>query len=130
MDQQYPPAPPAPSPTKTNVLAIISLVAGILGLLAICASGLTAIIPVIGLVVAICNGILAIGALVMGFIGMNQNKTTGQKGRVMAIIGLVLGIVALLAACLIGIAPSILVGILGPSIGNVFSGINNSLMMP
>jgi hypothetical protein len=61
----------APAPVaKTNVLSIISLVTGIIGL---------AIVPVI-----------------LGHISLSQIKKTGEQGRVMAIIGLILGYLAIL----------------------------------
>jgi hypothetical protein len=56
---------------KTNVLSIIALVTGILGM---------AIIPVI-----------------IGHISLSQIKKTGEQGRVMAIIGLILGYLGILA---------------------------------
>lgn len=55
---------------KTNVLAIVALITGILGM---------AIVPVI-----------------CGHISLNQIKKTGEGGKVMAIIGLVLGYLGIL----------------------------------
>ncbi len=71
----------APAPVaKTNVLAIVALVTGIIGL---------AIVPAI-----------------LGPISLSQIKKTGEQGKVMAIIGLVLGYLAIL-----GIIIAIIVGI-------------------
>lgn len=56
---------------KTNVLSIVTLVTGILGM---------AIVPVI-----------------CGHISLKQIRTTGEDGKVMAIIGLVLGYIELAA---------------------------------
>jgi hypothetical protein len=64
---------------RTNVLSIVSLITGIIGL---------AIIPVI-----------------LGHISLSQIKKSGEQGRVLAIIGLVLGY--------IGIAGYVLVLLLG-----------------
>lgn len=56
---------------KTNVLAIVALITGILGM---------ALVPVI-----------------CGHISLNQIKKTGEGGKIMAIIGLVLGYLGILA---------------------------------
>jgi hypothetical protein len=106
-----------PPAQKTNILSIISLIVGIVSFLGICVSWL---IPIAG---PICLGLLAIGAIVTGFIGMSQAKKNMEKGRGMAIAGLVLGILALLVACALGIVSAIF----GANIGNIFSNINNSL---
>jgi hypothetical protein len=61
----------APAPVaKTNVLSIVALVTGIVGL---------AIVPVI-----------------LGHISLSQIKKTGEQGKIMAIIGLILGYLAIL----------------------------------
>jgi tetrahydromethanopterin S-methyltransferase subunit C len=118
--EQVPPMP-APGPSaKTNVLSIISLIVGVLGLLGVCVAFF---IPVAG---PICDGLLAIAAVVTGFIGMSQVGKTGEKGKGMAIAGLIMGFLALLAACLMGVGTAFL----GPVIGNVFSQINSSLSVP
>ena len=67
MTDQTPVTPPTAyaAPAKWNVLSIVTLVLGILGF---------AIIPVI-----------------TGFISLGQIKKTGEQGRVLAIIGLILG---------------------------------------
>jgi Na+(H+)/acetate symporter ActP len=56
---------------RTNVLSIVSLATGIIGL---------AIIPVI-----------------LGHVSLSQIKKTGERGRIMAIIGLILGYITLAA---------------------------------
>lgn len=69
----YQAAPAAPAyqstgyaaPAKWNVLSIVTLALGVLGF---------AIVPVI-----------------TGFISLNQIKKTGEQGKVLAIIGLILG---------------------------------------
>jgi len=60
---------------KTNVLAIVSLVASILS-----------------------SFVFSIVAIVTGHISLRQIKRTGEQGKVMAIIGLVLGYLGLLGA--------------------------------
>jgi hypothetical protein len=112
------PVPPTPA-SKTNVLSIISLVGGILGLLGMCLG----VIPVVGLFCSVPGGLFGLAALILGLVGINKVKTTGEKGRGMAIAGLILGVLTLLGLCvyvIISIA-------LGPVIGNIFSQINNSL---
>ena len=60
---------------KTNTLAIVSLIAGIVG--------------------------FNIIAVVLGHIALGQIKRTGEEGRVLAIIGLVLGYIALVALVIV-----------------------------
>ena len=68
-DATYTPAPIVSNP-KTNTLAIVTLIAGILG--------------------------FNIIAVILGFVSLNQIKKTGEQGRVLAIIGLILGFIALI----------------------------------
>jgi len=68
-DAPYTPAPIVSNP-KTNTLAIVTLILGILG--------------------------FNIIAVILGFVSLNQIKKTGEQGRVMAIIGLVLGFIGVL----------------------------------
>ena len=69
---------------RTNVLSIVSLVTSILGL---------AVVPII-----------------LGHISLAQIRRTGEQGRVMAIIGLVLGYLTLLGYLIfIGIAVAVFV---------------------
>lgn len=62
---------------KTNALAIVSMIASIVGFVWI--------LPVIG----------SIAGVVMGHISLSQLKRTGEKGRGMAIAGLIVGYVGL-----------------------------------
>lgn len=68
-DSANTPAPMVSNP-KTNTLAIVTLIAGILG--------------------------FNIIAVILGFVSLNQIKKTGEQGRVLAIIGLILGFIALI----------------------------------
>ena len=75
-DATYTPAPIVSNP-KTNTLAIVTLIAGILG--------------------------FNIIAVILGFVSLNQIKKTGEQGNVLAIIGLVLGYLGIIAGIIIGI---------------------------
>jgi len=114
-------APISPaSAQKTNVLSIVSLVTGIIGFLSICAVW----IPVFGM---ICLGLFGLAGIITGFIGLNQVKNRMEKGKGMAIAGIILGVLSLLGLCISLLVPSILT-LLGPSIGNIFSDINSQLI--
>jgi hypothetical protein len=63
------PAPIAANP-KTNTLAIVTLILGILG--------------------------FNIITVILGFVSLNQIKKTGEQGRVLAIIGLILGFIGVI----------------------------------
>jgi hypothetical protein len=120
---EAPVTPVAPVPvSKTNILSIISLVGGILGLLGMCLG----IIPVIGWFCSVPGGLFGLTAVILGVVGINKIKATGEKGKGMAIAGLVLGVLTLLGVCVY----VIITIALGPVIGNVFSQINNSLYVP
>jgi uncharacterized membrane protein len=111
--------PPATPSAKTNTMSLISMIAGILGLIGVCVG----IIPVLGWICAGLGALLGVVALVLGFIGMNQAKKNGEKGKGMAIAGLVLGALSLFGILLYGA----ITAMLGPVIGEVFSQINSNL---
>jgi hypothetical protein len=123
MSEQFPAPTPTFAPVKTNVLSIVSLVGGILGILSLC----TSLIPVAGFVCMGLGALCAIVGLITGFIGLGQIKKNAEKGKGMAIAGLVMGGVTLL-----GLVVMLIVSLLvtGPIIGNVFSDINSSLVSP
>src|SRR5882724_7762821 len=73
--------PPQVRGQATNTLAILSLISGIIGLFA-CLCGLLTVPAVAG--------------LVMGFIALKKVQETGEKGREMAIAGMVTGGLGLL----------------------------------
>ncbi len=74
----YAPAPyGAYAPVKTNTLAVISMIASIVGFIWI--------LPFIG----------SLGGVIMGHISLKQIATSGEKGRGMALAGLIVGYVGL-----------------------------------
>lgn len=105
---------PAPA---TNGLAITSLVTGISGIIVTLFGGAI-------LIFLACFGPpLGLVSIITGFIALNQIKKQGTRGKWAAIIGILLGAILLL---LILLSPLILT-LLGPYIGDVFSSINSSL---
>jgi hypothetical protein len=79
----------APAREHTNTMALISLVAG-----AVAVFG-HIVLPGLG------GGALAVIAIVTGFIARGEIKRTGEQGRWMATVGIVLGIVHLALIALI-----------------------------
>ncbi len=71
----YPAGAPA---AKWNVLAIVSLVTSVVG--------------------------ISLAGIITGHIALGQIKKTGEQGNVLAIIGLILGYLGLVAGLIIGIA--------------------------
>ena len=104
-------------PTKTNTLSVVSLVTGIIG------------IPLY-----ICYGagiLFGIIAVITGYIGRKQIQESGgtQGGSGIATAGLILGGIPLvLGVCAICVI--VVLTLLGPTIGNVFSGIISGLTTP
>ncbi|HSR48699.1 MAG TPA: DUF4190 domain-containing protein [Anaerolineales bacterium] len=104
-----PPSPPIPTGPQTSTLAIVSLVAGILTWL---------IVPVLG----------AIAAIVTGHMARNEIRKSPERltGNGLATAGLVLGygqiIFLVVPVCLI-----VVLALMGPAIGNVFSNIVTSI---
>jgi uncharacterized membrane protein HdeD (DUF308 family) len=102
----------------------------------------SAIIALIGFVITIffpiaflftCGlGILMdLVALVLGIIGLVQLKShPEQKGKGMAILGIVFGAVAVILLCLSPVLVTAVLALLGPVIGNVFTKINSTLVAP
>ncbi len=127
------PAPAAPG-QKTNGLA---LAAGILGICGIAASLLgfllNAILPGFASVCGCGLGLLAaVVGLILGFVSQAQIKNhPGEKGKGMAVTGIVIGIVGLVTACLLPVLVLVggtaVIALLGPTIGNVFSEISTQL---
>ena len=76
-----PPAAPAPLAPKTNTLAIVALILGI---------------------------VVPIGGIIVGPIALGQIKRTGEGGRPLALVGLILGIVFTLLYIIIIIANVVL----------------------
>jgi len=111
---------PPPPATKTNVLTIVSLVGGILGLISMCIG----IVPFLGYVCLGLGGLFAVIALITGFLGMSQANKNAEKGRGMAITGIILSVIALLGVCVI-----VIINVAaGPVIGNIFSQMTSGMM--
>jgi predicted small integral membrane protein len=89
--------------TPTNGLAMVSLVTGIL-------SYLGHIIPLIG------GGTLAIIAIVTGYIARRQIARSGEQGKDIATIGIILGVINIAIVLLIILAIFFIVVVLGISI--------------
>ncbi|WP_298942751.1 DUF4190 domain-containing protein [uncultured Microbacterium sp.] len=108
--QQYPGAAPtypsapygyggyAPAP-RTNVLSIVAMIASILGFIWV--------LPLVG----------SLAGAIMGHISLNQLKTSGEKGRGMALAGVIVGWIGFGIILLFGIFFFLLIGI-GASSGS------------
>jgi len=70
-------APPIQSQANMNTLSIVAAIAGGVGLVTFCCYGL-GIVP-------------SIAGLVTGFMGMKKVQETGERGRELAIAGMVMG---------------------------------------
>ncbi|MGC1378654.1 MAG: DUF4190 domain-containing protein [Anaerolineales bacterium] len=124
MQTELPPYVPSPLPAgaaKNNTMAIASLVLSIISLVSWCFS----FISFVGLFCSSLPILPAIAALVTGFVARSQIKTSGERGNGMALAGIIMGSAQIvLEIC--GVIVMILL-LISPSIGNVFSSINASL---
>ncbi len=102
---------------KTNVLSIVSLVTGIIGFLSTCLG----IFVVVG---QVCMGLFGLAGIITGFIGLGQVKRNPEKGKGMAIAGIILGVLTMIGLCLAILIPLIF----GPVINNVFTDLQYQLM--
>jgi len=118
------PSPPPTSgaaPTQTSVTGIISLITGILAWLSL---PVTIFLPF----AFCCSGVIGIVAVATGHISLNEvARSAGSvTGRGLAIAGLVLGYAMLFATVVVplcAIAVIVILALLGPAIGDVFSNI-------
>jgi hypothetical protein len=129
MDTSLPPLSTGP---RNNLLALAS---GILGLASIAVSllGLLAslLLPMAFLVFCGLSLLMNLVALVLGIIGLVQLKShPEQKGKGLAITGIVFGALSLILLCLLPVLGTAILAILGPVVGNVFTEISNTLVVP
>jgi hypothetical protein len=105
---------------KRNVYATLSPVGGGLAFFGNCLSLVAAIIPGISYICAVVNGLFSLSALVTGFVGLTQvNRSHGvEKGKGLAITGIVLGVLGVIASCLIPLLSTAILAALGIGIGS------------
>jgi hypothetical protein len=107
--------------TKTNIYAILSPINGGLAFLSNCVSVLVIVIPTAPFVCGAASGLFSLGALATGTAGLIQIKREGnlQKGKGLAIAGIILGVLGLIGACLIPLVGTAILAALGLQIGNM-----------
>jgi hypothetical protein len=128
METPLPPLPDQPV-QKNNGLALAagwlgigSIVMFLLGL------GIGFVYPQVTFVCQTVAVLACLTGIILGIVGLVQIKNNpGQKGKGMAITGIVIGGLVVCAAPVIVITTLL---ILGPVIGNVFSKINSNLVVP
>jgi len=86
-------ATPTPS-TSTSRLAIWSLVTSLIGLLYLLALGASGNMAIAVFFLAGFLGLSSVVGVILGHIALKQIKSTGAKGRGLAIAGLVVGYLA------------------------------------
>jgi hypothetical protein len=114
-----------PLALAAGILGIGSVVISILGLL------VSLLLPPVILVFCGLGLLMDLVALVLGIIGLVQLKNhSEQKGKGLAITGIVFGALALILLCLLPVLGTALLAILGPYVGNVFSQVSNNIIVP
>lgn len=114
-------APIIPPPVKNSIYAILSPINGVLAFLGNCLSLFSSIVPGLPVFCGVISGLFSLGALVTGFVGllMIRNSNSAQKGKGLAITGIVLGALGLIAACLIPMLATSLWAALGLELGDL-----------
>ncbi len=94
--------------TRTNSLAVISLVAGIL-------SFFGHIVPIVG------GFVVAVVAIVTGFIARGQIKQTGEQGMWMANAGIIIGFIHIVLGFALLMLALVLIFVLGVALFGISS---------
>jgi hypothetical protein len=113
MSQPLPPVQPVSPTSKTNTLALVSLIVALAPIILI-------FIPYLNCISLLCP----IAAIILGIIGLTQVNKTMQRGKGMAIAGIIIGAFWIVLVPIILIAG---VSLFGPIISNIFNQIQNSL---
>jgi len=95
------PQPLPPALVKNNIYALLSALGGGVAFLCNCITLLSIIVPGLPFLCATISGLFSLGALITGVVGLMQVKKTGQKGKGLALTGIVLGVVGVISACLL-----------------------------
>lgn len=105
---------------KRNLYATLSPISGGLAFLGNCISLVAIIIPGVSYICAVVNGLFSIGALLTGGVGLTQvSRSHGaETGKGLAVTGLVLGVLGVLASCLIPLLSTAILATLGITLGD------------
>jgi len=112
------PRPIPPALIKNNIYALLSPINGGLAILGGCITLVSTLIPTLPFLCGTISGLFSLGAVVTGIVGLVQVRHGGQKGRGLAITGIVLGILGVIASCLIPFIGAALWTALGWQLGN------------
>ncbi|MBI4731582.1 MAG: DUF4190 domain-containing protein [Chloroflexi bacterium] len=112
------PKPIPPALVKNDIYTVLSPISGGLAFLGNCVNLVFAIVPGLPFLCATINGLFSLGALATGIVGLVQIRHTGQKGKGLAVAGIVLGVLGLMAACIIPLLGTALLAALGWQVGD------------
>jgi MFS family permease len=112
------PQPMPPTLIRNNLYALLSPISGVLAFVGNCINLVFAVIPGLPFLCGTFNGVFSLGALITGIVGLVQLKHTPQKGRGLAITGILLGTLGLIASCLIPLIGTAILAALGWRIGD------------
>jgi len=112
---------PAPLPQafiRNNIYALLSPVTGGVAALGNCLTFGSLIVPGLPFLCATISGIFSMISLALGITGLVQIKKSGQKGRGLAITGIVLGILGAITACILPFVGAALWAVFGLQVGS------------
>lgn len=113
------PTPIPPAFIRNNIYALLAPISGGLAFLGNCLTFGSLIVPGLPFLCATISGVFSLISLALGIVGLVQVKQTRQKGRGLAIAGVVLGLLGAITACVLPFIGTALWALFGIQVGNV-----------
>jgi Domain of unknown function (DUF4190) len=111
------PTPIPPALIRNNIYALLAPVSGAIALLGNCLTFGSIVVPGLPFLCATISGIFSLIALALGIVALLQLRKSDQKGRGLAITGVVLGVLGVITACVLPFIGTALWTLFGLNVG-------------